>query len=103
MPAFPSPPAVSAPGLSASSARTARPQAIILTHGHFDHTGAVEELLKNWDVPVYAHPREMPYLTGQIKYPPPDPGVGGGLMSFISPLYPRGPVDISDHRAPASG
>ena len=77
-----------------------RPQAIVLTHGHFDHTGAIEELLKNWDVPVYAHRREMPYLTGQMKYPPPDPGVGGGLMSFISPLYPRGPVDISDHVRP---
>jgi glyoxylase-like metal-dependent hydrolase (beta-lactamase superfamily II) len=75
----------------------AKPRAIVLTHGHFDHTGAIEDLLKTWNVPVYAHRLELPYLTGQQKYPPPDPGAGGGLMSFMSPLYPRGPVDISDY------
>ena len=26
---------------------------------------------------------------------PPDPSVGGGLMSPLSPLYPREPVDVS--------
>ena len=78
----------------------ARPRAIVLTHGHFDHTGAIEDLLATWDVPVYAHRLEMPYLTGKMKYPPPDPSVGGGLMSFMSPLYPRGPVDISSHVRP---
>ena len=29
-----------------------RPAAIVLTHGHFDHVGAVEELAREWDVPV---------------------------------------------------
>ena len=67
----------------------ARPVGIVLTHGHFDHVGSLEDLLKTWDVPVYAHTAELPYLTGQAKYPPPDPGVGGGLMAVMSPLYPR--------------
>jgi glyoxylase-like metal-dependent hydrolase (beta-lactamase superfamily II) len=70
-----------------------RPAAIILTHGHFDHVGALEELSERWDVPVYAHELELPYLNGMASYPPPDPTVGGGLMSVLSRLYPRGPVN----------
>jgi glyoxylase-like metal-dependent hydrolase (beta-lactamase superfamily II) len=72
-----------------------RPAAIIMTHGHFDHVGALEELAKRWEVPVYAHELERPYLDGSASYPPPDPSVGGGLMSMLAPLYPRGPVDVS--------
>ena len=30
-----------------------RPKAIILTHGHFDHVGAIIELVQRWDVTVY--------------------------------------------------
>lgn len=72
----------------------ARPAAIILTHGHFDHVGALKDLAERWDAPVYAHRLERPYLDGRAAYPPPDPSVGGGLMSLLSPLYPRGPVDV---------
>ena len=71
-----------------------RPAAIVLTHGHFDHVGVLEALAERWDAPVYAHELELPYLDGRASYPPPDPSVGGGLMSALSRFYPRGPVNV---------
>ena len=73
------------------------PAAIVLTHGHFDHVGSLEELLEQWEVPVYAHRLERPYLNGESPYPPADPLVGGGSMSLLSRLYPHGPTDVSRH------
>ncbi|HEY7771036.1 MBL fold metallo-hydrolase, partial [Longimicrobium sp.] len=70
------------------------PAAIVLTHGHFDHVGTVERLAAMWDVPVYAHKLELPYLTGRSSYPPPDPTVGGGAMARLSGLYPKKPIDL---------
>src|SRR5215218_6349117 len=72
----------------------ARPAAIVLTHGHFDHVGALETLVQRWDVPVYAHELELPYLTGRSAYPPPDPTVGGGALARLSPLFPKQPVNL---------
>lgn len=72
----------------------ARPSAIVMTHGHFDHVGALEELAEAWDAPVYAHPLERPYLDGTASYPPGDPSVGGGLMAWLSRFYPTRPVDV---------
>jgi glyoxylase-like metal-dependent hydrolase (beta-lactamase superfamily II) len=82
-----------------------RPAAIILTHGHFDHIGSVKTLAQEWDVPVYAHALEQPYLTGKSSYPPPDPMAGGGLVTSFSWLFPKGPSDISDYlySLPADG
>jgi len=74
-----------------------KPASIILTHGHFDHVGSVAELAREWDVPVYVHLMELPYLTGLSAYPPADPWAGGGLMSLVSPAFPAGPINISDH------
>ena len=83
----------------------ARPAAIVLTHGHFDHVGAVRALVEKWDTPVFAHPLELPYLSGRSSYPPPDPSVGGGAMALLSPLYPRGPIDLGRalHSLPEDG
>jgi glyoxylase-like metal-dependent hydrolase (beta-lactamase superfamily II) len=83
----------------------ARPAGIVLTHGHFDHVGALHMLLEKWDVPVYAHRLELPYLTGRSAYPPPDPTVGGGAMAALSRFYPRGPYNFGDRvqQLPADG
>jgi glyoxylase-like metal-dependent hydrolase (beta-lactamase superfamily II) len=72
----------------------ARPEAIILTHGHFDHVGAFPELFEGWDVPVYGHRLELPHLTGKANYPPPDPTVGKGVMALLSFAYPNGAIDL---------
>lgn len=71
-----------------------RPAAIVVTHGHFDHVGALETLAEGWDVPVYAHPLERPYLDGSAAYPSGDPAVGGGAIALLSRFYSTRPVDV---------
>ena len=70
------------------------PVAIILTHGHFDHVGSLGDLIGTWDVPVYVHADELPYVTGLRSYPPPDPSVGGGIMARMAGLFPNTPIDL---------
>ena len=73
----------------------AHPAAILLTHGHFDHAGSALELAAAWDVPIYAHRLERPYLTGKSAYPPKDP-TAGGAMAFLSRFFPSGTVDLGE-------
>ena len=80
--------------------QNARPTGIILTHGHFDHVGAIIELVEHWDVPVYAHELEIPYLTGEKSYPDADPTVEGGLLAKISPYFPKEPINLGQHVKP---
>ena len=79
------------------------PNAIVLTHGHFDHAGTAKELAEAWDVPIYAHPLEFPYLTGEKEYPAPDWKAGGGVMPLLSPTLPRGPIDLGSRLKPLPG
>ena len=70
------------------------PNAIVLTHGHFDHAGEAAALADGWDCPIFAHPLEFPYLTGQREYDAPNWKAGGGIMSLLSPTYPKGPINL---------
>ena len=44
-----------------------KPLAIFLTHAHFDHIGAVDAIQEKYDVPVYIHEKEIPWLTDPMK------------------------------------
>lgn len=78
---------------------SARPEAILLTHGHPDHVGSAQALSDAWNVPVYAHPLELPYITGRSKYPPKDPTVGGA-MAMLSRVFPTNLLDLGDRVLP---
>lgn len=50
------------------------PLAILLTHGHFDHLGAVDPVRDAFDIPVYIHEIEKdtlfdPVSNGSVRYP----------------------------------
>lgn len=34
---------------------------LLVTHAHYDHTNAIEEILSKLDIPVYANKNEVPY------------------------------------------
>lgn len=51
-----------------------KPIAILLTHAHFDHIGALDEVKDKWNLPVYLHNKEAdwlgnPELNGSSFFP----------------------------------
>jgi len=80
------------------------PSAIVLTHGHFDHSSSALALADAWGAPVYAHRLELPYLTGKSDYPPQDPTIGGAI-SYLSRFFSTAGLDLGDraHPLPADG
>lgn len=53
-------------------------QGIILTHYHYDHIGAVEELKEKYQCPIYAHKKEIQGLK--------DPGINHSKSSYQKPI-----------------
>ena len=44
-----------------------RPAAILLTHGHPDHSGSTLELARRWGCLAYVHPDELPFVIADIS------------------------------------
>ncbi|UCZ54566.1 MBL fold metallo-hydrolase [Bacillus shivajii] len=75
-----------------------QPQAILLTHAHFDHIGGVEEVRNAFNVPVYVHKNEENWLTDASLN-------GSGLFPGIEPISANkadeiitkeGPLEVGD-------
>jgi hydroxyacylglutathione hydrolase len=74
------------------------PVAVLLTHAHFDHIGAIDDVIANWDVPVYIHEKEKnwlkdPALNGSAYFIP-----GQEILSKAEPtiLQKEGSLVVSD-------
>jgi len=52
-----------------------KPQAILLTHAHFDHIGAVDTVRDHFSIPVYIHKKEANWLL--------DPDLNGSNYFMI--------------------
>ncbi|MDQ0254425.1 glyoxylase-like metal-dependent hydrolase (beta-lactamase superfamily II) [Evansella vedderi] len=66
--------------------------AILLTHAHFDHIGAVDTVRTTFNAPVYLHKKEAHWLT--------DPQLNGsGLFQGIEPISTK----KADHLISAEG
>lgn len=75
----------------------ARPAALLLTHAHLDHIGAVSALKKRFDAPIYLHPADRPLYDRASEQaaafglsveppPPPDHRLEGGESLHVAGL-----------------
>lgn len=51
-----------------------KPLAVLLTHAHFDHIGAVDAIREQYQIPAYIHEKEAKWLK--------DPGLNGSQRWF---------------------
>ncbi|WLR49774.1 MBL fold metallo-hydrolase [Bacillus tianshenii] len=65
--------------------RSLQVKAVLLTHAHFDHIGAVDEVRERFNVPVYLHKNEKDWLM--------DPASNGSEFFLLSKSITAKPAD----------
>ena len=45
-----------------------KPVAVVLTHGHLDHTFSVLPVCDGYDIPAYLHPRDFGMLSDPLRW-----------------------------------
>ena len=72
------------------------PDAILLTHGHFDHVWGVDRLLAEYPVPVYLHPLDVDIMKHiSAGFP--------GMEDFSFLKHSFIPTDVADGQLLTSG
>ncbi|GAA1464065.1 MBL fold metallo-hydrolase [Williamsia maris] len=66
------------------------PVAVLLTHGHLDHTWDAADLCDEYSIPAYIHPEDRPMLAD------PASGIGPALGSVIGGMVFREPEKVID-------
>lgn len=62
--------------------------ALLLTHHHLDHVGGARMLWERYGLPIYAHPLDIPFISGEARRPPfpPIPWLGDRIANSPKPL-----------------
>ena len=78
-----------------------KPEAIFLTHGHFDHIGALKEVQAKYGIPIYAHKDEKEYFTNpncNLSYKAGRPPIEFHDLSAFKFIEKDEPIDILEHK-----
>lgn len=69
---------------------------VVLTHGHFDHLGAVQELVSDHPAPIAVHEADAKGITSAV-------GTGGALFGFDHHVSPPADCLLADGERLAVG
>ena len=67
-----------------------KPVAVVLTHGHLDHTWSVLPVCEGYDIPAYLHPADNGMLSDPVRWHGPQlaPLIGGLALPDPSEVRP---------------